>query len=162
MAELLAKERNAVWLRVDTIEASLVKAGIPRSFETGLAAYVAACDLARDHLRLPRDTIVDAVNGVEPARRMWRDLAHECGADRYVIELFCSDPEEHRRRVESRRSATPPLPPPTWHEALEREYAPWTEPILSIDGLHPAEENLGRIEAYLAGRGRRGGQAKKP
>lgn len=109
-----------------------MKSGIRRSFETGLAAYFAACDLARDHLRLRRDAIIDAVNGVEPARKMWRDLAFECDARRYVIEIVCSDPTEHRRRVERRAAPTPPLPPPTWEEVVHREYAPWSEPILTV------------------------------
>jgi predicted kinase len=123
---------DAVWLRVDTIETSLVKAGIPHSFGTGLAAYVVACDIARDHLHLHRDTIIDAVNGVEPARKMWRDLAAKCHADRYVVEIICSDREEHRRRVESRIDPTPPLPKPTW------------------DAVDPASTKHGVSRSYLS------------
>jgi predicted kinase len=149
LARLLAAKLNAIWLRVDTIEASLLRAGLARSFETGLAAYVAAGDIARDHLQLGRDTIIDAVNGVEPARRMWRELAADCHADRYVVEVICSDPDQHRRRVEGRPTATPPLPSPTWQEVLHREYQPWDESILRLDGVRSPSENLTRIQDYL-------------
>jgi len=141
IARELAPRVGAVWLRVDTIEASLLKAGIPRSFETGLAAYVVARDVAEGHLRAGGNVIIDAVNGVEPARRMWRDLARACSARLEFVEVTCPDLEEHRRRVESRESATPPLPPPSWEEVLRREYLPWHERILSIDGRRPPREN---------------------
>ena len=149
LAGLLAARYHAVWLRVDTVEAALLKAGLARSFETGLAAYIAVRDLAREQLRIGRTVIVDAVNGVEEARQMWRELATECGARRVVLEVVCSDPEEHRRRVESRTPPTPPLPAPTWEEVVHREYAPWTEPTLVLDGLRPPGENLARVERSL-------------
>ncbi len=156
LARHLVAGLDAVWLRVDTIEAALVEAGLTRSFETGLAVYLAARDIAREHLRLPRDAVIDAVNGVEPARRMWRELAEECAARRFVIEVVCSDPSAHRRRVESRLPPTPPLPSPTWEEVVRREYEPWNEPILTVDGVRPPGENLARIRKYLrAGRGDR-------
>lgn len=149
LARLLAKELDALWLRVDTIEAALLASGIPQSFETGLAAYEVVAAVARDHLRLGRSIIIDAVNGVEPARQMWRDLAVEFDAVRYVVELACSDPEEHRRRAEARPPATPPLALPTWQEIVHREYEPWTETVLTLDGLNPPAENLARALSYL-------------
>lgn len=152
LARLLAERLGAIWLRVDTIEASLLKAGIPLSFETGLAAYVAVSDIARVHLLLQRDAIVDAVNGVEPARQMWRELAVEAHARLYVVEVTCSDRAEHRRRVESRHPPTPPLPKPTWEEVTAREYVAWDEPILTVDGLEPPEVNLARIQNYIDGK----------
>lgn len=149
LARLLAERLGAIWLRVDLIEASLLKAGIPQSFETGLSAYVVARDIAREHLSLHRDVVIDAVNGVEPARRMWRSLARECNSARFVVEVTCSDREEHRRRVESRRKPTPPLPAPSWDEVVRREYRPWKERVLSVDGLNDPAENVSRVVAYL-------------
>ena len=151
LARELSRRIDSVWLRVDTIEASMLKAGVPRSFETGLAAYLVARDLGRDHLQLGRDVVVDAVNGVEAARRMWRELAEECASDRYVIEVTCSDAREHRRRVESRDPPTPPLPPPTWEEILNREYEDWREPTLRVDGMLPPAQNVSQIIRYVGG-----------
>lgn len=149
LARSVSDRLKAVWLRVDTIEASLLRAGIAHSFETGLAAYLAARDLASDHLGLGRDVVIDAVNGVEPAREMWRELAKQRHAALYVIEVTCSDTAEHRRRVESQPSPTPPLPSSTWDEVLHREYHPWTEPVLSVDGALSPSVNLEKILDYL-------------
>ncbi len=150
LARAVAERFGAVWLRVDSVEAALLESGLPRSFETGLAAYVVVRSLARDHLALGRDAVVDAVNGVEEARSMWRSLAAETGARRFVVEVVLSDRAEHRRRVESRAGLTPPLPAPTWDEVEHREYLPWTEPRLTVDGGRPVVENVARVLAYVA------------
>lgn len=150
LAREVAGEIGAPWLRVDTIEASLLRAGLPQSFETGLAAYLAAGDVAQDQLRFGGDVVIDAVNGVEPARAMWRDLAHRWRARLFVIEVTCPDPSEHQRRVESRGDATPPLPAPTWSEVTSREYLPWHDPVLSVDGTRPVRENVARILGYCS------------
>jgi len=149
IARRLSESLDAVWLRVDTIEASLLKAGVPRSFETGLAAYIAAQDIASEHLELGRSVVIDAVNGVEPARQMWRDLASRWRATLTVVEVTCKDRTEHRRRVETRSSATPPVPSPTWDEVVAREYLPWREPVLSVDGSEPVERNVELIVHHL-------------
>lgn len=151
MARLIAMHTGAVWLRVDVLEAAMIAAGISRSFETGLAAYIGVRDQARDHLLLGRWVIVDAVNGVEEARKMWRDLSVELSVNRWVVELVCSDLVEHRRRVESRTSPTPPLPMPTWEEVLCREYVTWKEPVLTVDTALAVEDSLNLILAYLRG-----------
>jgi predicted kinase len=129
----------------------MLKAGIPQSFATGLAAYVAARDLAADHLRLGQNVVVDAVNGVEAAREMWRTLATECHAALSFVMITCSDGNEHRRRVEARADPTPPLRSPTWSEVVEREFVPWDDPVLLIDSLAPPGESVARILNYLSG-----------
>lgn len=152
LARELALASGASWLRVDTIEAATLKAGFAHSFKTGLAAYLVARDLADDHLALGSDVIVDAVNGVEPARELWRDLARARGATLRIVEVVCPDAGEHRRRVELPGVSLPPLPVPTWTEveAVARDYVPWTEPVLRVDGTRPARENTLRILAYCA------------
>jgi predicted kinase len=149
LAREVATQLHATWLRVDVAEAAMVKAGLPRSFETGLAAYIAARDLAEIHLRLGQDVVVDAVNGVEPARAMWRTLAPECAASLFFVETICSDREEHRRRVESREAPTPPLPLPMWPEVVQREFSPWKEPVLTVDTREPIDECVARILSHL-------------
>jgi predicted kinase len=151
LAREVARQRDAVWLRVDTAEAAMLKAGLPRSPETGLGAYVVVRDVAEEQLWIGRNVVVDAVNGVEEARVMRRTLAAECGATRSVIEVVCSDPVEHRRRVESRSAPTPPLPPPTWEEVRSREYHAWTEPVLRVDSTAPTVETVAHILRYLSG-----------
>lgn len=150
LAKVVSKKTGAIWLRVDTFEASMLKAGIPRSFETGLAAYIGVRDIAMEELRLGHTVIVDAVNGVEEARQMWRELAEQTKVPRYVIEVVCPDKSEHQRRIEARSSSTPPLPVPTWNEVLGREYLPWGEQVLLIDGTQPMGENVERILSYCS------------
>jgi predicted kinase len=155
LARALAREHGAMWLRVDTVEAALLTSGIGRSFATGLAAYVAAERVARDQLEIGRSVVLDAVNGVPEARQMWRALARATRARRIVIELRLADRAEHRRRVEARAPPTPPLPKPTWAQVVAREYLPWEEPIVAVDGQRPVRELLARVRAELAGRATR-------
>jgi predicted kinase len=150
LARETALRKEAVWLRVDTIEAAIVTSGLPLSFETGLAAYIAVQNVAADQLRLGRNVVIDAVNGVEPAREMWRDLARDHRAKLFFIEVVCSDKAEHRRRVESRGAHAHPLPLPTWSEVVEREYAPWSEPILTVDSLSPIDKSIAQILGHVS------------
>jgi predicted kinase len=153
LARAVAQRLSATWLRVDVAEAAMLKAGLTRSSETGLAAYIVARDMAADHLRLGQAVVVDAVNGVEPARAMWRDLTAECEASLFFVETVCSDGAEHRRRVETRDGPTPPLPVPTWPEVLEREYQSWNEPILTIDTVATVDLCVARILRHVSGAG---------
>jgi predicted kinase len=150
LARQVAERLNATWLKVDAVEAALLKSGIPKSYATGLAGYLVVGDIAANQLAFGKNVVVDAVNGVEPARRMWRELSEQFSADRYVVEVVCSDRAEHRRRAESRAAHTPPLPLPTWEEIVHREYQPWTEPLLSVDTTQSPERNVREILAYCA------------
>lgn len=149
LARALAERTGAIWLRVDTVEAAMLAAGLPRSHGTGLAAYLAVRDQARDHLRLGHLVVIDAVNGVAEAREMWSELAEELSAPRWTVELVCSDIALHRARVEARRSPTPPLPSPSWSEVMAREYLAWTESRLTVDTSRPLEAVLEEVHAYL-------------
>ncbi|MGD0249402.1 MAG: AAA family ATPase [Thermoplasmata archaeon] len=146
----VARRLGAVFLRVDTVEAALLQAGLTRSFETGLAAYVVARDLARENLREGTEVVVDAVNGVGEARAMWRELSDELGVARYTVHVICSDPEEHRRRVESRVPYAPPLPLPTWEEVIHREFQPWQEKVLTVDSVLSPAENAVLVLTYCS------------
>jgi len=53
------------------------------------------------------------------------------------VEVRCSDPLEHRRRLEHRAIDVPGLAGPTWNDVLAREYHPW-------DREHIALETAGR------------------
>lgn len=79
LAELLSEETGDPVLSVDPIESAIVQSGIERSFETGLAAYQVCAALAQTQLRRGQGAIIDAVNGVEPARELWRRLVTAFG-----------------------------------------------------------------------------------
>lgn len=126
----LARQGNAVHLRIDTIEQALRDCG---SYLDGPEGYAIAYQIAADNLRLGLDVVADSVNPLRITRAAWRDVAARAGARSVEVELICSDRAEHRERVESRRSDVPGLRLPTWEEVMNREYEPWDRPHLVID-----------------------------
>lgn len=145
LASALARALGATVLAVDTIEAATLRAGVGADQPTGLAAYVVAEDLAREQLRLGRTAIVDAVNDVEPARAQWRALAAEQQVPLAFVEVICSDEDEHRRRLESRRrDELAGFPEPTWESVQARRggFDDWRQERIRVDSMRPTAEIL--------------------
>jgi predicted kinase len=130
VAKVLAARMNAVYLRADTIEAALRNGGVSKIDGIG---YMVGCATARENLELGNSVVVDSVNPWKLTRDWWRAAAIEAGRPYFDIEVVCSDKEEHRRRVENRRSDISGLALPSWQEVVERDYHPWTETRLQID-----------------------------
>ena len=130
VARVLARRLRAVHVRVDSIEAALVDAGL--TGEMGRLGYAAAYAVAGDQLRVGWSVVADSVNPVELTRSAWRDVAVRAGARLVEVELACSDPAEHRRRVTERVGDIAHLALPTWADVVGREYEPWT-PDLALD-----------------------------
>ena len=146
-AQALARQIGAVWLRIDSIEQAIKEAGlVPNE-----AGYLAAYAVAADNLRLGRDVVADCVNPWMLTRDAWRDVATRADANVIEVEIVCSDPEEHRRRVEQRVSDIPGLIPPRWETVVRHDYHPWHRDHLTVD---TAERNIaecvGQIIAALA------------
>lgn len=151
VAEDLAQALSCAVLSVDPAEAAMWRAGVSRSEPTGLAAYVVVEALAAEQIALGQDVIVDAVNAVEAARAQWRDLAARTGAGLRFIEVRCSDPGVHRRRLEARQRDIAGFYEPSWAdvEQRSREFAPWTDDRLTLDSVRPREGNLSAALRYL-------------
>jgi len=79
IAELLAKRLRLPLFSVDPIESAIVKAGIAKSFETGLAAYLVAATLADEQLKLGSSVIIDAANAEEEGKDVWRGWQRNMG-----------------------------------------------------------------------------------
>lgn len=152
VAESLGGELGAPILSVDPIEAAIWRCGIPRSFETGVAAYEVAAVLAEQQLRLGLTVIADAVNSVEVARAMWRRAADNARGALRVVEIVCTDAELHRSRLEKRTRNIDGFPEPTWEEVLQRraEWEEWTDDRLVLDSVDPLSTNVARAMAYIA------------
>ena len=135
----VATRRSATYLRIDVIEQAIRTSGVPR--EVGPAGYVVANALAASNLANNHTVIADCVNPVRESREGWRATAAQARKPLIEVEVICSDPIEHRRRVERRVSEIEGLILPTWRDVLERDYAPWPEPHVIIDTavLSPAE-----------------------
>jgi predicted kinase len=146
LARRLAQQLGATYVRIDTIEQALRDSG---ALAGGVhdAGYRVAYALATDNLRLGRSVVADSVNPLKITRDAWRAVAADSGAKMIEIEVVCSDPVEHRRRVESRRSDIPGLSLPSWQAVLDREYEPWDRPHVVVDtatlGVDQALATLG-------------------
>jgi predicted kinase len=156
LAGHLARALGLPLLSVDPIEAALLRAGLTRSFATGLGAYLVVEALADSQLALGQSVIVDAVNSVDAAKDMWRALAikHEVRLD--PIECQCSDEDLHRARLASRRRHLPPeFAEPTWDDVLRRreESTPWSEPLLAVDAAQSVDSNTKLVLSWLRRRG---------
>lgn len=132
IARGVAEAIGAVWLRIDSIEVAIRTSGVvPGSLDD--AGYRAAYAVAADNLRLGRDVIGDSVNPWSLTRDAWRDAGLGAGARVVEVEVICSDPAEHRRRVETRAIDVPGLIAPTWAEVTGRDYRPWDRERIVID-----------------------------
>ncbi|GAB3724947.1 AAA family ATPase [Nocardiopsis nanhaiensis] len=147
----LGRYLSAPVLSVDPVEAALWRVGIDRSEPTGLAAYVAVEAMAADILALSQTVIVDAVNDAEEAREQWRGLAERQGTPLVWIEVVCSDPELHRRRLEGRQRNLPDFPEPAWDSLAARRdgMATWNDERLVLDSVQGLEANMGIAADHL-------------
>ncbi len=123
LARLTAAELTAAHLRIDEIEAAILRSGIAPPF--GFAGYAVAHEVAASCLRAGTHVVVDAVSPVAAARAGWRALAGTAGTTLRVIEVLVTDPAEHRRRVEARKSDVVGLVVPTWAQVTALAYEPW-------------------------------------
>lgn len=158
MADILGARLSASVVSVDPIEAAILEAGIDSDQPTGLAAYLVAETIAGLVLESGHDVIVDAVNGVDPAREQWVRLAEARGETLRFIEVVCSDIELHRERLENRGRRLPHANEPAWH-AVEQsldEYSPWSGPSaaiarITLDSSRPLGENVAAALAFVTG-----------
>ncbi len=152
VAQELARTLGCAVLSVDPVEAAIWRAGVSRDEPTGLAAYVVVEALAAEQLALGHDVIIDAVNGVEPARDQWRRLAERTGSALRFIEVRCSDEEEHRRRLEGRARGIDGFPEPSWESVRARRagFDCWRDDRLVLESMTSLADNVQLALAYLA------------
>lgn len=150
LAEAISKKLKMPLFSVDPIESSIIKSGIPRSFETGLAAYLVAETLALAQLNAGLSVIIDAVSPVKEAREMWRTVAKKSNAQLMVMECRVNR-ELHKSRIESRIRNIQGIPEVNWNdvENQRREFASWDEEILIIDSADSVENNVNSALKYI-------------
>jgi predicted kinase len=148
----LGRALSCVVLGVDQAEAAMWRAGVSPSGPTHHAAYLVVGALAAEQFTLGHDVIVDAVNGPEPARAQWRDLAAQMDAELKFIVVDCSDDRIFRGRLAHRIRHIEGYPEPTWEGVLRRraEFPPWTDERLAIDSVSSREANLRAALEYLS------------
>ncbi|MGX9962983.1 AAA family ATPase [Roseomonas sp. F4] len=147
LSRALAQAFAAVWLRIDHLEQAMRDGGIT---EVGPAGYMAGYAVARANLSLGLSVVADSVNPLRITRDAWRDVAGATGADFIEVEVVCTDPAEHRRRVETRQIDIPGLVPPDWPAVQRRAYEAWDRPPLRIDTAgRSIDASLAELRAAL-------------
>lgn len=126
----LARRRRAVHLRVDTVEHALRAVG---GRMAGPEGYAVAYSVAEDNLRLGQPVVADSVNPLQLTRLAWRAVAERAGTPFVELEIVCSDPAEHRARVEGRAADIAGFRLPTWADVVGRAYEPWPESHIVLD-----------------------------
>ncbi|MDR2037783.1 MAG: AAA family ATPase [Bacteroidales bacterium] len=151
LSKLIAKAYNAVYLRIDTVEQALRDLC---NVDVQGEGYRLSYRIAGDNLKLGHNVVADSCNPITLTRREWVDVADKNGAGYIHIEIRCSDKEEHKERVRTRKSELEGLKLPTWEEVESREYHQWENERIIIDTAHQSvEESFNelndKIKRYL-------------
>jgi predicted kinase len=130
IARELARAMAAVYLRIDTIDHVLLGLGLSDLEDI---TYKVGYAQAAENLRLGRSVVADCVNDMTLTRDAWRAVGEAAGVPTAEIEIVCSDPAEHRRRVETRVIDIEGFKPPTWAAVEAMRPEPWTRQPIVID-----------------------------
>jgi predicted kinase len=132
IASALAREIQALYVRVDSIEAALKNSSL-KIHPAEDAGYFAAIAVAKDNLAHGFDVVADTVNPLGLTRRWWADAATSSNAKLLNVEVVCSDQTEHRRRVELLGSDLDGYVSPDWDRVQGRHFEQWMEKRLTLD-----------------------------
>src|ERR1700733_12735205 len=121
VARELARQLGAVHLRIDSIEQAILDSGMAGS-PLNDAGYRVGYAVASDNLRVGRTVIADSVNPFAMSRDAWVEVASRLEVCAVEIEVVCSETNEHRRRLKTKKAEFPRSRPVTWHEVVSREY----------------------------------------
>lgn len=151
LSERISKKLGWPVFSVDPIESAILKSGIERGFETGLAAYMVAETLADEQLKLGHSTIVDAVSAVDESKQMWRSLAAKHKAELVIIEVHCSDEKLHKQHLQARVKNLHGIPEVTWEDVDKRrkQYVAWKEHVLKLNSTEKSEANVMKAIRYI-------------
>lgn len=131
-AKILLRKLSAVYLRIDTIENTLAQKYMKAS-EIKDAGYAVAQAVAAENLRFNKYVIVDSVNPLKITRQAWHQVAEKINVSFLDVEFVCSDPVEHKRRIENRKSDISGFSLPTWDQVVNRIYEQRTDERLVCD-----------------------------
>jgi predicted kinase len=152
LARLASAELTAAHLRIDAIEAAIIRTGVTAP-PLGPVGYAIAHEIAAASLQAGAHVVVDAVSAVPAARAGWATLAAGAGTPLRVIEVVVTDTAEHRRRVENRKSDVEGLVVPTWAQVTALVYEPWDAdrdgPRLLVHNDGTPTDTMRLIRPYL-------------
>jgi predicted kinase len=144
IAEELARQLQAVYLRIDAIEQTLRDSGAYNNL-TNDAGYCVAYVIAEENLRLGRVVVADSENPLEMTRDAWLKVAARAQVRAIEVELTCSNLEAHRQRIEGRVDDIKGLRHPSWQSVIRREYQGWTRDHMIVDTAQRSVEECVRM-----------------
>jgi predicted kinase len=135
LAKILAKNLNAVYLRIDTIEQGIRELC---DYNVQGEGYRLAYRIAEDNLKIGNNVVSDQCNPANFVRKEWNAVAIKNHCKYLNIEVICSDKTEHKKRTTS----------PVWKEIIRRKqdktysmyYEPWEEEHIIIDTANKSVE----------------------
>jgi len=134
LAKGLARELGAAYVRIDSIEQTLLDSDwVDTGNEMGPAGYEVGYAVSLDNLKLGLKVIADSVNPISNTREAWTKVGLKADVSVIDLEVICSEQDEHRKRVEERPSEVDGLKLPTWEEVINREYHAWEGERLVVD-----------------------------
>lgn len=144
LSEWIVERMKIPIFSVDPIESAIIRAGIPKSFETGYAAYLVAENLVAEQVKLGNSVVVDAVNAEDGAKQVWIDCAKRLNIPLVVIECIMKDEALHRKRLESRTRGLHGFDEITWERVQERKkaYTPWRHKVLTLEMSGDRDRNI--------------------
>jgi predicted kinase len=132
IARELAQRLKAVHVRIDSIEQAIKNSGSVMG-PMNDAGYRVGYAIAEDNLRTGLTVIADSVNPIQITRDQWIAVAKNTQQKAVEVEIKCSDPVEHQRRIETRAADIAGHRVPTWDEVSAVDYHPWNRGHLVID-----------------------------
>jgi len=152
IARELARQIEAVYVRVDSIEQAIRDSGIDNQtmYDSG---YRVGYAVAEDNLRIGRTVVADSVNPLLVSRNGWTEVANRARSSVMEIEIICSDLNEHRNRIETRIADIPGAKLPTWQNVNSHEYQPWDRQRIVIDtAVQDVQQSVNVLRAAIAAR----------
>jgi predicted kinase len=151
LSKLIVQEYDAVYLRLDTIEQGLRDLC---NFEVQGEGYRLSYRIAGNNLKLGQNVVSDSCNPINLTREEWENVAKENDSIFINIEVLCSNKEEHKKRIETRKSDIKGLKLPTWKDVENRKYHFWETERVIIDTANKSikesfEELKEKIKRYL-------------
>lgn len=151
LADTLSHELGIAVISVDTVESAIIRSGIGKTFETSLAAYLVAENIANEQLTLGNSIIIDAANYVRQAQEIWEKVAVNNNCQLKVIECICVDEDEHRARIENRVRNLHGLKEVSWSDVINRkaESETWDIEKLVVDTSTGVADNIDKMVEYI-------------
>ena len=148
LAEYIAERFTIPLFSRDMIEAAIVvselefptkRDDLPNLAGVGFAVLSM---LAEQQLARGQSAILDSTARSQEVRDEWFAIANRYGAAYRAIQCICSDPEEHKRRIESRERGIPGWYELTWANVIDAT-------TRFEDCCNSLERNFALIEEYI-------------